>query len=121
MKKFFLVLLLGFSSLFAFEDLTNENFDQKISNKNVIIEFYASWWYACKVLGKNLTKYETSNPNDGVTIYKVDIEVQSELAMRLKASVMPALAYIENGLVLALERGVKTPDEIKANVEEYFH
>ena len=34
---------------------------------------------------------------------------------------MPALAYIENGLVLALERGVKTPDEIKANVEEYFH
>jgi hypothetical protein len=43
MKKLFVILLLSISSLFAFENLTANNFDQKISNKNVIIDFYASW------------------------------------------------------------------------------
>ncbi|WP_265734124.1 hypothetical protein [Poseidonibacter lekithochrous] len=43
MKKLVLFLFLGFSSLFAFEELTADNFDQKIANKNVIIDFYAVW------------------------------------------------------------------------------
>jgi len=43
MKKFVLVLFLSLGSLFAFEDLNSENFDDKIKNKNVIVEFYASW------------------------------------------------------------------------------
>lgn len=43
MKKLLLVLFLGFTSLFAFEELTVDNFDQKIKNKNVVVDFYASW------------------------------------------------------------------------------
>ena len=41
MQKSILFLLLGFCSLFAFEKLTLENFEEKISGKNVILEFYA--------------------------------------------------------------------------------
>lgn len=43
MKKIVLVLLFSVFSLFAFENLTNNNFDQKIANKNVIIDFYSNW------------------------------------------------------------------------------
>ncbi len=43
MKKLFVILLLSISSLFAFDHLTADDFDKKISNKNVIIDFYASW------------------------------------------------------------------------------
>lgn len=43
MKKLVLVLLFSLSTLFAFEDITTANFDEKISNKNVIIDFYATW------------------------------------------------------------------------------
>jgi len=43
MKKLLLVLFFGFTSLFAFEELTADNFDQKIKNKNVMVDFYASW------------------------------------------------------------------------------
>lgn len=43
MKKILLILFFAFSSLFSFEELTSENFDQKIANKNVIVDFYAVW------------------------------------------------------------------------------
>ena len=41
MKKNILFLLLSFCSLFAFEDLTLENFEEKTSGKNIILKFYA--------------------------------------------------------------------------------
>ncbi len=40
MKKILFVLLLSIGTLFAFENLTAINFDKKVSNKNVIIDFY---------------------------------------------------------------------------------
>jgi len=119
MKKLFVILLLSISSLFAFENLTANNFDQKISNKNVIIDFYASWWYACKTLGKSLTKYDTSKKQD-VTIYKVDIEDQKELANRFNIRSIPALVYIKNGKIITKEVGVRSEEDIEINVINYF-
>ena len=78
MKKLLLFLSLGFSSLFAFEHITLENIEDKLKNKNVIIDFYATWWPSCKVLGKNLTKYNTSKQSN-VEIYKLNIEEQKLL------------------------------------------
>lgn len=43
MKKLFIALLFSFGSLFAFENLTVDNFDEKIKGKNVIVDFYATW------------------------------------------------------------------------------
>ena len=40
MKRLLIFLLLSISSLFAFENLTANNFDKEISNKNVIVDFY---------------------------------------------------------------------------------
>ena len=43
MKKLIAAFLLSFTSLFAFENLTLGNIESKLENKNVIIEFYATW------------------------------------------------------------------------------
>ena len=43
MKKTILVLLFSFVSLFAFEELTSNNFDAKTSKGNVIVDFHAIW------------------------------------------------------------------------------
>jgi thioredoxin 1 len=43
MKKIVLLLFLTFGSLFAFEELTANNYEQKVNNKNVILDFYATW------------------------------------------------------------------------------
>jgi len=120
MKKLLLVFLFCFSSLFAFEELTTENFDQKIANKNVVVDFHAVWWGACKVLGKNLTKYSTSDKPNDVEIYKVDIGEQGELAARFKAFAVPMLIYFKDGKEMARERGVKSPSQIAQSVNKYL-
>ena len=43
MKKLIIILLLSITTLFAFEDLTADNFDAKVNNKNVLVEFYTTW------------------------------------------------------------------------------
>lgn len=43
MKKLLVFFIFSMSSLFAFEHLTTKNFDSKIKNKNVIVDFYATW------------------------------------------------------------------------------
>ena len=43
MKKILLIMFFCIVQVFAFEKLTVDNFDAKIKNQNVIVEFYASW------------------------------------------------------------------------------
>ncbi len=43
MYKIVSLLLLSFISLFAFEELSVENFDQKIEGKKVVVDFSKSW------------------------------------------------------------------------------
>ncbi len=119
MKKLIVVLLLSITSMFAFENLTADNFDAKVKDKNVIVDFYATWWFACKTLGKSLTKYNTSKQED-VTIYKVDIDQEPELTQRFKIRGIPVLVYIKKGEVKATQAGVKTAEQIKENVKKYL-
>lgn len=43
MKKILFILLFSFVSLFAFEELTANNFEAKSSKGNVIVDFHATW------------------------------------------------------------------------------
>lgn len=43
MKKIILTLLFAFSVMFAFEELNLKNFDAKVANKNVLLDFHATW------------------------------------------------------------------------------
>ena len=43
MKKIALVLLFSFISIFAFEELTADNFDEKIKDKKVVVNFHQVW------------------------------------------------------------------------------
>lgn len=121
MKKILFILLFFFtSSVFALEELTDKNFDEKIANKNVIVDFHAVWWSACKVLGKNLTKYSTSKKPQNVEIYKLDIGKQEAITSRYKAFAIPMLIYFKDGKEVARQRGIKTVDELEESVNKYF-
>lgn len=119
MKKLLLILLFGFSTLFAFEDITADNFDQKVKNKNVIVDFYYTWWPACDALGKSLTKYNTSKTKD-VTIYKVNLENQKALAKRFKIEAWPVLMYLKDGEVRLKRMGISSAKEIEEDVKVAF-
>lgn len=66
-----------------------------------------------------MTKYDASKKDD-VTIYKVDVEAQKELAQRFNIRGVPVLVYLENGKLITKEQGVKSVQEIQLNVINYF-
>ncbi len=119
MKKLIIVLSLFVTSLFAFEHLTVDNMAEKIKDKNVIVDFYASWCPPCKIVGKNINEYADTKP-DEVTIYKVDIDDQRELVTKYGVESIPTVLYIKNGKIVKSIVGIQSVSDINSNVNKYL-
>ena len=119
MKKILLIFIISITSLFAFEEITQENFRQKVSQNNTMVKFHASWCSNCKILQKN---FEQVNLKElGVKLYKVNIENQMELAQEYNIRAIPTVIYLKDGKLLATEIGLKTPSEIKKSIQQTFN
>lgn len=119
MKKILIILLFSFVSLFSFEHLTPENFDTKIKNKNVIVDFYATWCPPCKILAKNLIKFDKINNTD-VEVFKVDIDQYMNLAKKYNIRSLPTLAYFKDGKLVKTEVGIVDEQKLILNSINYF-
>lgn len=119
MKKILITLLFSFISLFAFEHLNSENFDEKIKGKNVIVDFYATWCPPCKILAKNLIEFDKEKTSN-VEVFKVDIDQYMGLAKRYNVRSLPTLLYIKDGKVITKEIGIKDKQELTLNSINYF-
>ncbi len=119
MKKIFIALLFSFGSLFAAEHLTIDNFEEKIEGKNVIVDFYATWCPPCKIMSKNLEKFEKENTSD-VIVYKVDVDDQPILASRFAIKTIPTLVYFKNGKFVKKDVGIRTVSQLKLDTKNSF-
>lgn len=116
MKKIVLILVFFGVSLFAFEAINQENFDEKVSGQNTMVKFTATWCPSCRVLEKNLVQLDTKKL--GVSIYEVDIDKQMSLALKYKVNAIPTLVYFKNGKITATEVGVSSVEELKGSIAQ---
>lgn len=119
MKKIFLIFMFSFISLFAFDHLSPDNIDEKLKDKNAIVDFYATWCPPCKILAKNLIEFDEVKPSN-VVIYKIDIDQYMGLAKRYNVRSLPTLVYFKDGEMVAREVGIKNESELIANSKKYF-
>lgn len=78
--------------------LTAENFDEVVQNSPVpcLVDFWAEWCGPCRMLGPVID--ELAEDYDGeVKVCKVNIDEQSELAMRFKVMTIPTVILFKNG------------------------
>lgn len=120
MKKIILTILLSVVSLFAYEELTIENFDSKIKDKNVIIDFYASWCPPCKIVATNLEDFDVIKA-ENVEIYKVDVDAQLTLAKKYGVTKLPTIIYFKNGKPVKEYVGILTPEELLEASKKNFN
>lgn len=70
-------------------------FDEAIqNNKKVLVDFYADWCGPCKLLGPVL---EEVAQEEDITILKVNVDSESDLAQLFGVSSIPTVLLFEDG------------------------
>jgi len=90
------------------EQVTKENFESVVTNSStpVLVDFWAEWCGPCKMLSPILD--ELAAEFDGkVTIAKVNIDQQPELAQEYNVMSIPTVKIFKDGAEVKTEVGVK--------------
>ena len=77
----------------------------------VLVDFFATWCGPCKMISKQLEKYEEEVSD--VTVLKIDVDLEPELASENNIRSSPTLIYFEDGEVVERKTGNSTLAEIK--------
>lgn len=91
------------------------NFNDIIkSNKNVLVDFYATWCGPCQTLAPILESVK-EEVGENIRILKVDVDKHQALAAQMGVRGVPSLFFYQDGKLLKNVSGVLTGQEIKRN------
>lgn len=97
--------------------LKNDSFDDVINTNDVVlIDFYTIWCGPCQMLGPVMEEVNDMNL-EGVQLYKVDVDEESELAAKFHISSIPTIVLIKNKKVVVKELGYRPLEEILKMIE----
>jgi len=94
--------------------ITENEFNDFISEGRKVIQFSASWCGPCKMLTKTIEDIDL----DGVEFAKVDVDNDRELAMNFGVRAVPFLVVFQDGKELRKAPGAKPRDTIISFVTE---
>tara|TARA_Y100000389_G_C17449734_1_gene513937 strand:+ start:352 stop:633 length:282 start_codon:yes stop_codon:yes gene_type:complete len=77
----------------------------------VLVDFFATWCGPCKMVAKQLEKYE-EEIND-VRVVKINIDKDSDLAEEYGIRSIPTLIYMEHGEIIDRKTGNMTLNDLK--------
>ncbi len=79
-------------------ELNSDNFSEAIAGGPVLVDFWAAWCGPCRMVAPVLEEL-ADEFNGSVTIGKVDIDNQQDLAVKFGVQSIPTFILFENGEV----------------------
>lgn len=94
--------------------VNQESFEKIIheSSKPVLVDFWATWCGPCRMLAPVLE--EVAKERQDITVCKVDVDEERELALEYGISSIPTLLVFKNGEVVKKSIGVISKEEMLA-------
>jgi thioredoxin len=106
----------GFGNPVNAGGMTAADFQKLInSDKKVLIDFYAEWCGPCKKMAPYLAKMKEEY-KDKVTIVKIDVDKNQQLAQLLHIEGLPTLKLYENGKEKWSSLGYITEEALKSKL-----
>ena len=94
----------------AVTHLSKDNFDSAVASGKVVVDFWASWCGPCRMQAPILDQF--AEAHEDVSVCKVDVDAEPELAARFGVTSIPTLIYFQNGKVVNKTVGVQSLAQI---------
>lgn len=93
--------------------ITSENFDRTVmqSEKTVLIDFWAGWCGPCRILAPIIDEIAEEYA-DTVTVGKINVDEQPQLAAAFGVESIPTLIAFKNGVPLGALVGLQTKESV---------
>lgn len=92
--------------------ITKDNFNDVIAEtKNtLLIDFYADWCGPCKMIAPIIEEIERESSD--ITVGKVNVDEENEIAGAFKITAIPTLVLIKNGKPVDTRMGFMSKSEL---------
>ena len=93
--------------------ITKNNFEKEVlkSGKPFLIDFWASWCRPCRMTAPELEAFSTAHPE--ISVGKINIDEEGELAAAFNVNSIPTFFFIENGKITSKSVGAITKEQME--------